>query len=79
MTAYLLYANDQREKMKAEMAKSIPEGEKTKVTDVMKNIGAKWKKEGPEVKQKYEKLAGNEKVKYQALLEDYNNKKKDSD
>jgi len=79
MTAYLLYANEQREKIKADLAKTNVEGEKSKVTDVMKVIGAKWKKETPEAKQKYDKLAANEKVKYQALLEDYNNKKKDSD
>jgi len=76
MTAYLLYANDQREKIKAELAKSNPEGEKTKVTEIMKSIGARWKKETPEVKEKFDKLAASAKAQYQVQVDAYNTSKK---
>ena len=44
-TGYLLYADEVREEVRAELTGNLPEGEKLKPQDVVKAIAARWKGE----------------------------------
>ena len=44
-TGYLLYADEVREEVRAELTGDLPEGEKLKPQDVVKAIAARWKGE----------------------------------
>jgi len=72
MTAYLIYSNENREKLKQELKKSNPEA---KVTEVVKILAERWKNESEEVKKKYQNKAAIEKEKYTVELEAYNRNK----
>ena len=56
-TGYLLYADEVRPAIKAELTAALEEGEKLKPQDVVKAIGAKWKAESDEVKEEWKSKA----------------------
>lgn len=49
-TGYLLYADEVRAEVKAELEANLDEGEKLKPQDVVKAIAARWKEEDQEVR-----------------------------
>ena len=62
-TAYIFYCMDMRDAVKEDM------GEDTKSTEVTKELGARWKNVND--KKKYEKLATQDKERYNSEMKDY--------
>ena len=52
-TGYLLYADEVRAEVKAELVSELEDGEKLKPQDVVKGIAARWKAEDQEVRDEW--------------------------
>jgi len=70
--AYLYYTKENREKVKKEMHAKDPA---IKLTDVTKELGARWKSLTPVEKAPYDKLAKEDKARYDKEKEEYENHK----
>ena len=70
-TGFMFYCDEHRSKL---MKKFTDKGEKVKIGDIAKKLGASWKKLSDKQKKPYESKAAKDKERYQTQMAEYNEK-----
>ena len=70
-TGLMFYCEEQRGKL---MKKFTDKGEKVKIGEIAKKLGASWKKLTEKQKKPYESKAAKDKERYQTAMAEYNEK-----
>ena len=70
-TGFMFYCDEHRGKL---MKKFTDKGEKVKICEIAKKLGASWKKLTEKQKKPYESKAAKDKERYQTAMAEYNEK-----